>query len=164
MILFDDNTGHITDLGFVALENEQLSLDQRLEIAEHLSFCEDCRCRYLTFVESRPLLTPTRPVTGPVMHRIRTRGRVILLRRALRAGLAACLLLALLSVFHPSAGISRSGDRLQSELARNASAAQQLATVAKAGDDAEPMTLNMRISNAIDQLIATLNQKGETKQ
>ncbi|HIV86813.1 MAG TPA: hypothetical protein H9896_01735 [Candidatus Pygmaiobacter gallistercoris] len=164
MILFDDNTGHITDLGFVALENEQLSLDQRLEIAEHLSFCEDCRCRYLAFVESRPLLTPTRPVTGPVMHRIRTRGRVILLRRALRAGLAACLLLALLSVFHPSAGISRSGDRLQSELARNASAAQQLATVAKAGDDAEPMTLNMRISNAIDQLIATLNQKGETKQ
>lgn len=164
MILFDDNTGHITDLGFVALENEQLSLDQRLEIAEHLSFCEDCRCRYLTFVESRPLLTPTRPVTGPVMHRIRTRGRVLLLRRALRAGLAACLLLALLSVFHPSAGISRSGDRLQSELARNASAAQQLATVAKAGDDAEPMTLNMRISNAIDQLIATLNQKGETKQ
>ncbi len=164
MILFDDNTGHITDLGFVALENEQLSLDQRLEIAEHLSFCEDCRCRYLAFVESRPLLTPTRPVTGPVMHRIRTRGRVLLLRRALRAGLAACLLLALLSVFHPSAGISRSGDRLQSELARNASAAQQLATVAKAGDDAEPMTLNMRISNAIDQLIATLNQKGETKQ
>ena len=57
MILFDDNTGHITDLGFVALENEQLSLDQRLEIAEHLSFCEDCRCRYLAFVESRPLLT-----------------------------------------------------------------------------------------------------------
>lgn len=164
MILFDDNTGHITDLGFVALENEQLSLDQRLEIAEHLSFCEDCRCRYLAFVESRPLLTPTRPVTRPVMHRIRTRGRVLLLRRALRAGLAACLLLALLSVFHPSAGISRSGDRLQSELARNASAAQQLATVAKAGDDAEPMTLNMRISNAIDQLIATLNQKGETKQ
>lgn len=165
MILFDDNTGHITDGGFDALRKEQLSLDQRLEFAEHLSFCEDCRNRYLAFLESRPLLTPSHSAAEPVMRRIHTRGRLILLRRALRAGLAACLLFTLLSVLMPpSAGVSRSGDRLRDELERNAAAAQQLASQTKAEDASAPMTLNMRISNAVDQLIATLNQKGENKQ
>ena len=164
MILFDDVTGHITDEGFAALEEDRLDLQQRLELAEHLSFCDACCARYTAFLERGELLTPPHPVAEPVMRRIHSRGRLILLRRALRAGLAACLLLTVLSVFAPpSSRIQRSSERLEQELGRNAAAAQQVALENESKDSGELMTLNMRISNAVNQLIHALNQKGETK-
>lgn len=165
MILFDDVTGHITDAGFAALESDQLELQQRLELAEHLSFCDDCCARYTAFLEHRPLLEPPHPVAAPVIRRIRSHGRLILLRRALRVGLAACLLITVLSVFAPPlTGVKSGSLRLDFELQQNTAAAQQLARQAAKDKEIEPQTLNMRISNAVDQLIAALKEKGETKQ
>ena len=50
------DTGHLTDdaLIDVICENEDDDL-RRLEIAEHLSFCDDCLLRYLTLLEETVL-------------------------------------------------------------------------------------------------------------
>ena len=56
--LFDPN-GHLTDDAFGALlRDEPLDEMERLEISEHLSFCDRCVERYAALLDGSELLSP----------------------------------------------------------------------------------------------------------
>lgn len=72
MKLFRDD-GHLTDEALTALAGESLDDLSRLEIAEHLAFCDLCLQRYTLALEPQPLLTPSRSCRESLMRRIRER-------------------------------------------------------------------------------------------
>lgn len=78
-----DTEGHLTDAALLALvhsteaQNEKaagetvfLSELQRLEIAEHLSFCDRCVLRYAHMLSGDMLITPSDCVVPAVMRQI----------------------------------------------------------------------------------------------
>ena len=66
--------GHLTDEALAALVSGQ-SLDEttRLEIAEHLAFCDLCLQRYTDALAGAPLLTPERSCQQSLWQRVRAR-------------------------------------------------------------------------------------------
>ena len=65
--------GHLSDEGLKALIQGTLEETQRLEAAEHLSFCDDCLVRYTDLLAGEALMEPEEDVTLPVMRRLRRR-------------------------------------------------------------------------------------------
>ena len=66
-------TGHLSDEGLQALIDGTLDEMQRLEAAEHLSFCDECLTRYTALLTGEVLEEPEQDVTLPVMRRLRRR-------------------------------------------------------------------------------------------
>ena len=65
--LFDQN-GHLTDEALQALiREEDLDELQRLEISEHLSFCDACTARYTDLLCDDVLQSPPVPLYGEIM-------------------------------------------------------------------------------------------------
>ena len=71
-----DTDGHLTDAALLALVHSSDNDDagavmfdqlQRLEIAEHLSFCDDCVLRYTELLADDALLAPSDLVAPAVM-------------------------------------------------------------------------------------------------
>ena len=88
--LFDPN-GHLTDDAFGALlRDEPLDEMERLEISEHLSFCDRCVERYAALLDGSELLSPPEPVAPPVFRRIRERARNLFVNKYATAAAAAC--------------------------------------------------------------------------
>ena len=92
MELFHEN-GHLTDAALHALLNETLDELERLEVAEHLAYCDDCLVNYTALLTEDTLLTPTAPVALTAWQRIRQKIRQSLVSRYISA--AACAALAL---------------------------------------------------------------------
>lgn len=72
--LFDED-GHLTDrtiLAFIHADDEECAVTfdelQRLEIAEHLSFCDACLLRYTEYLSDACLLSPSE-LTAPAVMR-----------------------------------------------------------------------------------------------
>lgn len=63
--------GHLSDDGLNALIEGTLDELQRLEAAEHLSFCDECLTRYTALLTGEVLEEPKQDVTLPVMRRLR---------------------------------------------------------------------------------------------
>ena len=93
MTQYFSDDGHLTDDAFRALDSGDADELSRLEISEHLSFCDQCIDRYTAFLETVVLMEPVQPLAPEVLHEVRHRGRVISLRRSIRAVVAACLAL-----------------------------------------------------------------------
>ena len=88
--LFDPNR-HLTDDAFGALlRDEPLDEMERLEISEHLSFCDRCVERYAALLDGSELLSPPEPVAPPVFRRIRERARKLFVNKYATAAAAAC--------------------------------------------------------------------------
>ena len=88
--LFDPN-GHLTDDAFGALlRDEPLDEMERLEISEHLSFCDRCVERYAALLDGSELLSPPEPVAPPVFRHIRERARKLFVNKYATAAAAAC--------------------------------------------------------------------------
>lgn len=68
MKLFDDD-GHLNDTSFLLLQNGDGDDLQRLEISEHLSYCDDCLCRYLENISNIELLTPVPSMTASIKEK-----------------------------------------------------------------------------------------------
>lgn len=66
-------SGHLSDEGLQALVDGTLDEMQRLEAAEHLSFCDECLARYTGLLTGDVLEQPEQDVTLPVMRRLRRR-------------------------------------------------------------------------------------------
>lgn len=90
------NDGHLTDYAFKALINDQ-PLDElsRLEIAEHLSFCDECVSRYSALLTGEALIEPEETVVPTVMERIRTRARLIFFNKYVAVVMAASIAMVL---------------------------------------------------------------------
>ena len=66
--------GHLTDGALTALvAGESLDETARLEMAEHLAFCDLCLQRYTDALAGAPLLTPERSCRESLWRRIRAR-------------------------------------------------------------------------------------------
>ena len=66
-------TGHLSDEGLQALIDGTLDEMQRLEAAEHLSFCDECLTRYTALLTGDVLEEPEQDGTLPVSRRLRRR-------------------------------------------------------------------------------------------
>ena len=89
--------GHLTDEALAALVNGQ-SLDEttRLEIAEHLAFCDLCLQRYTDALAGTELLTPEQSCRESLWRRIRARAARLFLNRYAAAAAAVTLALTML--------------------------------------------------------------------
>ena len=73
MELFDPS-GHLTDRALLALvRNEELDELARLELAEHLAYCDRCLQRYTALLADVPLLVPAHSCRESLWRRIRAR-------------------------------------------------------------------------------------------
>lgn len=100
--LFYDN-GHLTDDALCTLiSGGPLSELERLEISEHMSFCDACVAKYVDCLEDSLLLSPIEPVTSSVMKRIRERTRRIFANKYATVIAAACFAIVFwnIGLFH----------------------------------------------------------------
>lgn len=96
MELFTDN-GHLTDEALLALIHSQESDDlTRLEIAEHLSYCDRCLQRHTELLAGQPLLVPAVSCQAVLWQRIRQRAIRIFTSRYAAAAAAVVLALTVL--------------------------------------------------------------------
>ena len=104
MTLFLDN-GHLTDEGLRALVEGSLDEMERLEAAEHLSFCDECLVRYTELLTEPVCQDPPQDLTLPVMRSLRQRTFRTAAGRYATAAAAVLLSLCLWGsgVFSPSA-------------------------------------------------------------
>ena len=91
-----DHKGHLTRRAIAALINGE-ALDEltRLELAEHLSYCDLCLQRYTDALASGELLTPEVSCRDSVWRRVRERTVRILTSRYTTAAAAVGLALTL---------------------------------------------------------------------
>lgn len=89
--------GHLTDEALTALvQNEGLEELGRLEIAEHLSFCDLCLQRYTDLLCGVELMAPERSCQKTLWVRVRTRTLRLVTSRYATAAAAVALALTLL--------------------------------------------------------------------
>ena len=93
--MFDQN-GHLSDQAIAALvSGDELDALTRLEIAEHLSYCDFCLQRYTKALEESLLLTPEISCQHTIWWKIRERTVRILTSRYATAAAAMALALTL---------------------------------------------------------------------
>ena len=89
--------GHLTDAALAALvAGEPLDETARLEIAEHLAYCDLCLQRYTDALAGTELLTPERSCQENLWRRIRARAARLFLNRYTAAAAAVALALTML--------------------------------------------------------------------
>ena len=93
MKLFHDN-GHLTQEALEALaHNQPLAPMERLELAEHLAFCDQCLQRYTDVLAQVPALTPEHSCRQTLWVRIRMRTLRLVSSRYAAAAAAVALAL-----------------------------------------------------------------------
>ncbi len=94
--------GHLTDDGLLALIREEAGETERLELAEHLSFCDDCLLRYMEKLQSAELMTPEPSMAEGILARVRRKARRLWANKYLPMTAAAALAITLwgLGVFN----------------------------------------------------------------
>lgn len=86
--------GHLTDEALAALaQGAALEELARLELAEHLAFCDRCLQRYTELLAAEPLLTPERSCRESLWARVRTRTLRLVTNRYATAAAAVALAL-----------------------------------------------------------------------
>ena len=89
--------GHLTDEALLALiRQEEQSELERLEIAEHLAFCDACLQRYTELLAESPLLTPVSSCRQSLWQHLRARAARLLVSRYATAAAAVALALTVL--------------------------------------------------------------------
>lgn len=90
--------GHLSDGALEALaKNEDRFTElERLEIAEHLAFCDECLQRYTLALEDGALLVPERSCQKALRSRIRSRAIRLVTSRYATAAAAVALALTVL--------------------------------------------------------------------
>ena len=96
MELFDP-AGHLTDGALLALAHEEVPDElARLEMAEHLAYCDQCLHRYTALLAEAPLLTPAHSGRESLWRRVRARTLRLLASRYATAVAAVALALTVL--------------------------------------------------------------------
>ena len=96
MELFDKN-GHLTNEALAALDSNALDELTRLEVSEHLSFCDRCLDRYLAGLTDAALETPAHSCRESLVQRIRRAALRLLENRVATAAAAAAIVISLWS-------------------------------------------------------------------
>ena len=113
--------GHLTDEALAALvRGDALTELDRLELAEHLAYCDQCLQRYTELLSAGPLLVPEHSCRESLRHRIWRRAVQLGVNRYATA--AAAVVLAL-TVLWGSAGLAGQTVRTEPTLLERAGAA-----------------------------------------
>ena len=92
-----DPAGHLTDGALLALAHEEVPDElARLEMAEHLAYCDQCLQRYTDLLTKTPLLTPAHSCRESLWRRVRARTLRLLTSRYATAAAAVALALTVL--------------------------------------------------------------------
>ena len=93
-----DRHGHLTDAALTALVRGDEALDEltRLELAEHLAFCDRCLERYTETLAEADLLTPEHTCRETLWGRVRARTLRLITSRYATAAAAVALALTML--------------------------------------------------------------------
>lgn len=96
MVFRDD--GHLSAEALTVLARNEDNFDglERLEIAEHLAFCDECLQRYAMALEGGTLLIPERSCRQTLPARIRSRAFHLAVSRYATAAAAVALALTIL--------------------------------------------------------------------
>lgn len=107
MELFHED-GHLTKAAIARLAaGEELPETARLEIAEHLSYCDCCLQRYTAALAEPELLTPERSCQERLWRRVRARAVRLITSRYATAAAAVAVALTLVWSGSGSAAIQR---------------------------------------------------------
>ena len=83
--------GCLTDYALSALIHDKpLDELERLELSEHLSFCDACIERYTAMLSDDFLIPTAQPIAPTIRTRLRDRARKLFLNRYATAAAAAC--------------------------------------------------------------------------
>lgn len=85
-----NSDGHLTDYAFNAIVGDELNEINRLEVAEHTSFCDECLTKYINVLDSTELLCPSENVKINVINRISYINKKALLKQFIPMAIAAC--------------------------------------------------------------------------
>ena len=94
MEIFDED-GHITSYGFQLFINGEPSELERLEISEHLGFCDKCLSEYLLNMQNISLISPIKSVEKDVLKAINKNYRKMFFSRYVMAAVAASVTMVL---------------------------------------------------------------------
>ncbi len=105
--------GHLTDEALRTLINgNPLTELERLELSEHLAFCDICVEKYANLLEDCLLLSPAEPVAPSVITRIRARARRMFANKYATAIAAACFAIVFWNIGLFNFGITGNGKLL----------------------------------------------------
>lgn len=91
---FEEKSGHLTDFALEQIIHGEPDELQRLEVAEHLSFCDHCLERYTAAMEEAPLMAPGQLFAPSVLRALRKKVARLTANRYFMAGMSACIALA----------------------------------------------------------------------
>lgn len=109
MDYFNDS-GHLTDYAFKKLVDGEDDELKRLEISEHLDFCDRCIERYMEVLTESTLLSPSIAVSKQVMPKIKASKRNKLINKYATAAIAASFAMVLWSYGAFNIDYERSND------------------------------------------------------
>lgn len=94
-LLFDDDTGCLTDFALNSLVKGSLEELERLEAAEHLSYCDRCVERYTALLTEEALLEPPELMKQSILSALRKKAARVFVNRYFHMAVAASLTLVL---------------------------------------------------------------------
>lgn len=117
--------GHLTDEALhMLVGGDPLTELERLELSEHLAFCDVCVAKYADMLEDCLLLSPAEPVAPSVIKRIQARTRRIFANQYTTAIAAACFAIVFWNIGLFNFGITGNG-KLLNRLSDEASSFSQ---------------------------------------
>lgn len=96
-LLFDDETGCLTTFGLESLVEGSLGELERLEVSEHLAYCDLCVERYTALLAEETLLEAPELMRQGVLAAVRKRAVKVFVNRYFHMAVAASLTLVLWS-------------------------------------------------------------------
>lgn len=87
---FFSEDGHLTDFAFNSFINDDIEELNRLEIAEHTSFCDKCLLKYMDLLDNSELISPPEIMEHNIMIKITKNIRRTKLNQYFSMALAAC--------------------------------------------------------------------------
>lgn len=104
-----DKHGHLTEEALrVLTDGGSLTELERLELAEHLSYCDGCLERYAALLAETPLMEPPPRCKENIRRRIRRRAAGLLLNRCTAAAAAVAVVVTAVWTA-PAASVPHSG-------------------------------------------------------
>lgn len=90
---FFNRDGHLTDYAIKSIINDDVNELQRLEFAEHTSFCDECLTKYINSIDNTELMTPPETVEKQIIKRISNNKRRFRINQYFSMAVAACFAL-----------------------------------------------------------------------
>ena len=95
LLLFDDDTGCLTDRALDGLIAGSLGELERLEISEHLSYCDRCLDRYTALLTPEVLIEPSELMKQSILSSLRKKAARTFVNRYFHMAVAASLTMVL---------------------------------------------------------------------